>query len=133
MSKLQEIETALLSINEAVFQNLCDAFLFQSENDFTEIHRVGSQTGKQKTTKGTPDSYFTRSDGKYVFIEYTTKNKNDNKKAFLEKLENDLKKCLTVGQPKFLKAILLKSFCAIIQNCFLMNHVNYLRFAETSH
>ena len=31
MSKLQEIETALLSINEAVFQNLCDAFLFSQK------------------------------------------------------------------------------------------------------
>lgn len=94
MNKLQEIENALISINDAVFQNLCDAYLFFTEEGYPEIDRTGSQKGKQKTKKGTPDSFYQKPNGRYVLIEYTTKNKKDSAKAFLQKVKDDINKCL---------------------------------------
>ncbi|MFB9843900.1 P-loop NTPase [Mucilaginibacter ginsenosidivorans] len=94
MSKLQEIEQKLIRVNDAVFQNVCDAVLFSTERNFSTIHRTGSQKGKQKTTKGTPDSYFLSPIGRYTFVEYTTKHKDDNPNSFLKKLQDDILRCL---------------------------------------
>ncbi|MFI5162976.1 MAG: hypothetical protein ACHQHN_16970, partial [Sphingobacteriales bacterium] len=77
MTKLQEIEQKLISVNDAVFQNICDAILFVIERNSENINRTGSQKGKQKTIKGTPDAYFTYPNGRYAFVEYTTKAKKD--------------------------------------------------------
>ncbi len=58
MSRLQTIENALASINEAAFQELCDNFLIRKNENYRIFSRVGSQCGKQKTIKGTPDTFF---------------------------------------------------------------------------
>ncbi len=95
MTKLNEIERSLMSINEAVFQNLCDELLYYySQDNFPSIVRTGSTTGKQKTRKGTPDTYFTLPNGRFVFVEYTTMEAKSSKKAFLEKATKDILKCL---------------------------------------
>lgn len=94
MSKLQEIEKKLISINDAVFQNVCDAYLYFTENEYPDLHRTGSQKGKQKTVKGTPDTFFQLANGRYVLVEYTTKEKKDNKTAFIAKIKTDINKCL---------------------------------------
>lgn len=93
MASLQLIEKELEAINEAVFQQLCDEYLLLSEN-YPPITRLGSQKGKRKTKRGTPDAYWMLPSGKYVFAEYTTKSREDNKSAFLKKLSEDLAKCL---------------------------------------
>jgi hypothetical protein len=97
--KLQAIENALIAINDAVFQNLCDAFLFLEDPLFNEIHRIGSVKGKQKTSKGRPDALFSLSNGKYIFAEYTTTD-GTNKPKFFKKLEKDLKDCFDETQTK---------------------------------
>ncbi|PID83837.1 hypothetical protein CSB09_04010, partial [Candidatus Gracilibacteria bacterium] len=58
MSRLQTIENRLKEINGTVFQELCDSYLAIKDNNYLAISRTGSQTGKQKTTKGTPDTFF---------------------------------------------------------------------------
>lgn len=111
MATIQDIETALLSINETTFQELCDDYLTWSEDSFPDLNRPGSQKGKKKTKKGTPDTYWLLPSGKYVFAEYTTKNKKDGKAAFLKKLKDDVKKCITPSvtkiQPESIHRILL--------------------------
>ena len=82
MSRLQTIENALANINESVFQELCDSFLILKNENYRIFSRVGSQSGKQKTTKGTPDTFFLLPNGKYVFIEYST---NITKRYFQQK------------------------------------------------
>ena len=72
MSRLQIIENALTSINETVFQELCDSFLILKNENYRIFSRVGSQSGKQKTTKGTPDTFYLLPNSRYVFIEYST-------------------------------------------------------------
>lgn len=81
MTKVQKIEDALKQINETVFQELCDAYLLRTQEDIRSFGRTGSQRGKQKTTRGTPDSYFLLSNGSYGFVEVTTNISNKNKLA----------------------------------------------------
>lgn len=94
MASLQQIENELVAINDATFQQLCDEYLFNTEDDYPKLNRTGSQKGKRKTKKGTPDTYWLLPSGQYVFAEYTTKNKKDSKTAFLQKLKEDVAKCL---------------------------------------
>ena len=94
MSKLYEIEGALLRVDQANFQALCDALLFYTQAEFPHIDRTGSAVGKAKTIKGTPDTCFQLSNGKFVMVEYTTQSKASNPNAFLQKVENDIESCL---------------------------------------
>jgi hypothetical protein len=89
MSRLQTIENRLMEINETVFQELCDSYLILHNSNYSSFTRSGSQTGKQKTTKGTPDSFFLLPDGKYIYVEYST-----NISAGIKKLKEDIEKCL---------------------------------------
>ena len=91
MSRLQTIENALASINETVFQELCDSFLILKNQNYRAFSRTGSQTGKQKTIKGALDTFFLLPDGKYVFVEYST-----NITKSVQKLQEDIGKCLDV-------------------------------------
>ncbi len=87
MSKLNQIEAALKAVNEATFQSLCDEYLHRQ--GYGTINRVGSAVGKNKTTKGTPDTYIALPNGKYIFAEYTSQEKN-----LYAKLVSDVTKCL---------------------------------------
>ncbi len=93
MGKLQQIEFELISINDAVFQDLCDDYISATEPDcHTKIHRSGSVAGKQKSKKGTPDSYYTVSNGNYVLCQYTTQ-ASEPKAALLKKIREDIDAC----------------------------------------
>lgn len=89
MGRLQSIENALSGINPATFQELCDSFLTKMNMNYSALSRVGSQSGKQKSIKGTPDTFFLLPNGKYIFVEHST-----NISAGLSKLKDDIGKCL---------------------------------------
>lgn len=89
MSRLQAIENGLSSINQAAFQNLCDSFLAVRNSNYSAFSRTGSQLGKQKTVKGTPDTFLLLPSGKYIFVEYST-----NISTGVSKLQDDIKKCI---------------------------------------
>lgn len=89
MARLQAIENALYSINETVFQELCDSFLSIRNENYLTFSRTGSQSGKQKTIKGTPDTFLLLPNGKFIFVEYST-NVTDG----VSKLIKDLEKCI---------------------------------------
>lgn len=93
MSRLQAIENELSSINQAAFQELCDSFLALRNSNYSAFSRIGSQSGKQKTIKGTPDTFLLLPNGKYIFVEYST-----NVTAGLKKLEEDIKKCIDTNK-----------------------------------
>jgi hypothetical protein len=93
MASLQEIYRELIAINDVEFQQLCDEYLFLSHG-YPALNRTGSQKLKRKSKKGTPDAWWLQPSGQYVFAEYTTKAKTDNKKAFLQKLKEDVRKCI---------------------------------------
>ncbi|WP_420553279.1 hypothetical protein [Tenacibaculum aiptasiae] len=89
MSKLQSIENAIASLNGAVFQELCDSFLSIRNNNYSAFSRTGSQSGKQKTIKGTPDTFLLLPNGKFIFVEYST-----NITSGIKKLKEDVIKCI---------------------------------------
>ena len=91
MSKIDAIENELTRINSAKFQQLCDTYFFYK--GYERITCFGSVIGKEKTRKGTPDSYIPVENNKYIFIEYTTKEKIGNSKKFFRKLEEDVEIC----------------------------------------
>ncbi|ARK12181.1 ATP-binding protein [Fibrella sp. ES10-3-2-2] len=93
MSKLQAIEIALSAINQAAFQELCDSFLALRNSNYSAFSRTGSQSRKQKTIKGTPDTFLLLPNGKYIFVEYST-----NITAGLPKLKDDIKKCIDTNK-----------------------------------
>ena len=93
MSRLQAVENALISINDAVFQELCDSFLAIRNRNYSTFSRIGSKSGKQKTIKGTPDTFLLLPNGNYIFVEYST-----NITAGLSKLTDDIKKCIDTSK-----------------------------------
>jgi hypothetical protein len=91
VSKLTQIEKALLEIDPAGFQRLCDSYLVSRGYD--RINPIGLVIGADKVAKGTPDTLITRPDGKYVFAEYSTQ-----QDGLAEKFMRDLAKCFDEGK-----------------------------------
>lgn len=88
--RLQLIEQKLIAIDSAGFQNLCDVYLtLRAEHQFTSVNRTGSQFGKRKTIKGTPDTFFRFANGDLCYVEYTT-----TEKRLVDKIKEDIDKCL---------------------------------------
>ena len=105
--KKQSIENALLAIEPEKFQELCDCILQEEVAEYAHFVRTGSKPGKRKTQRGTPDTAFKLLNSKWLLVETTTQEKEENKKAFLQKLEGDIQKCLTKFSPKKIEKILL--------------------------
>ena len=87
---LQEVENAIRRMNQAAFQELGDFFMISRDRSYKAFVCTGSQYGKQKTTKGTPDTFVLTQDNKYMMIEYST---DETKRV--KKLLADYEKCLT--------------------------------------
>lgn len=89
LGRLILIEQKLIGIDSSTFQTLCDLYLNLREHGISSFNRVGSQFGKQKTIKGTPDTFFRTDSGKLRYVEFTTKSDN-----VVKKLKEDIDKCL---------------------------------------
>jgi len=90
MANIENIKQKILQLDAGSFQILCDAYL--SKIGYPNIASLGLEAGTRKTTKGTPDTYFYTSEGKYVFVEYTTQ-----KASLFAKIKKDLIKCLDIS------------------------------------
>lgn len=86
MALLEEIKQRIEALSEGDFQTLCDAYL--SSIGYPDLVSLGTKSGTKKTTKGTPDTYIRLSNGKYIFVEYTTQKSN-----LVPKIIDDLEKC----------------------------------------
>lgn len=104
--RLQRIEDKLKQINSAKFQNLCDTYLTLREREFSSIERTGSQFGKEKTTKGTPDSFIRLSDNKLAYVEHTTQTSSLPKKIIAD-INKCLDKSVTNVDPKKIHKIII--------------------------
>lgn len=89
MATITSIKDRINQMDQASFQILCDAYL--SRIGYQNLVSLGTKAGAQKTTPGTPDTYFCISGGKYIFAEYTTQ-----KDGLVEKIRKDIQKCLDV-------------------------------------
>lgn len=86
MSKLNQIQTKLKEIGSAKFHQLCETYLHR--RGYERINSIGRTIGSDKDVKGTPDTFVPLPNGKYVFAEYTTQQRN-----VYEKFKGDLSSC----------------------------------------
>ena len=86
MDRITAIEQAIERLEEGAFQRLCNEFL--SGEGYHGIVALGSKSGSNKTTPGTPDTYFCEIDGRYIFVEYTTQ-----QQGLKQKIKDDIEKC----------------------------------------
>ena len=86
MATIISIKQRIDQLDSGSFQILCDEYL--SRKGYSNLVSLGTRSGTQKTTLGTPDAYFCRINGKYVLAEYTTQ-----KTKLKEKIRTDLEKC----------------------------------------
>ena len=96
MSKINQIQNRIRELEGGRFQQLADAYLHKI--GYERINPIGSVIGANKVRKGTPDTLFPQSNGKYVFAEHTT----ESDATVYRKLNSDLDKCLdpaTTGVP----------------------------------
>ena len=91
MANIESIKQKILQLDAGSFQNLCDSYLYKI--GYPNIVSLGGEAGTRKTTPGTPDTYFIASNGKYVFVEYTTQ-----KTSLFAKIKDDLEKCLDTSK-----------------------------------
>ena len=92
------IEDGLKSMNESTFQKL--SFDFLNFKGYNFIGAPGAVIGKNKTSRGTPDGFFQKDNGKFIFCEVTTQNRDNNVKEFLKKLNGDIKHCFNEDKSK---------------------------------
>ena len=67
MGNINRIQNAIMQLEGGAFQKLFDAYLYKKYK-FNNIQTLGVQTGTNKPTKGTPDSYVFTDDEKYILI-----------------------------------------------------------------
>jgi hypothetical protein len=84
------IEKFLVSIDQATFQKMMNHLLYLEGYKF--IGSPGSVIGKNKTSKGSPDSFFEDGDN-YVFCELTTQERLATGQSFFNKLKKDVEHC----------------------------------------
>ena len=90
MSKITQIERELIGVNDSIFHRLCSAYIhFKYGFNITD---KGLAKGKDKPSKGTPDSYILEN-GKSLFVEITTQ-----EKGVFDKFKDDINKCLDTSK-----------------------------------
>ena len=85
---LLDIKAKICGLGPGEFQNMCNEILYRK--GYRNINQLGSHTTSNKTTKGTPDTFFVHK-GKYIAVEYTTQSNN-----LTEKIIEDINKCIKV-------------------------------------
>ncbi len=86
MSKINEIQKAIMQLDGAAFQKLGDCYFFKQ--GLGKIEAIGSVAGKNKTKTGTPDTLFKTPDNRFIMIEYSTQ-----ADGLVKKITDDLTKC----------------------------------------
>lgn len=92
MSIINTVESAIISLDGGKYQKLMDAYLMR-KYQFSNIHPLGVQTGTDKTTKGTPDSYVECDNGQYIIIMY-----GSVEAASFPKLKSDILSCFNTSK-----------------------------------
>ena len=92
MSKINQIQGAILSLDPGAYQKLMDNYIMRKYG-FSNIMPLGSHSGTNKTTKGTPDSFVRCEDGRFILIAHGTVGTHS-----FSKVESDILACLDVSK-----------------------------------
>lgn len=88
MSKINQIQQAILSLGGGAYQKLMDAYLLKRYK-FENIMPLGSHVGTDKTTKGVPDSFVRCENEKFILISHGTVGNHS-----FDKVKADILACL---------------------------------------
>ncbi|ETJ19739.1 hypothetical protein Q604_UNBC18483G0005 [human gut metagenome] len=105
MSKINLIQKAILGLDGGAYQKFMDSYLYK-KYEFNNIEPLGSHTGSDKVTKGTPDSYVRLDNGKYILIMY-----GSVETISYEKLEKDIESCFNKDKLDLPKEKIEKIIC----------------------
>lgn len=94
-----------MELEGGAFQKLFDAFLYKKYK-FKNIQTLGVQTGTNKTTKGTPDSYVLTDEGNYILINY-----GSVKSQSAAKIKADILSCFEKSKLSLNKDKIQKIIC----------------------
>ena len=104
MSRINNVQQAIMQLEGGAFQKIFDAYLTKKYN--YKINALGVQTGSNKPTKGTPDSYVFNEDGTFTLICYGSVEKNS-----FSKIKSDILSCFDEGKLKLPKDEISKIIC----------------------
>lgn len=88
MSKINQIQQAILSLGAGAYQKLMDEYLLKRYK-FENIMPLGSHAGTDKTTKGVPDSFVRCENEKFILISHGTVGNHS-----FDKVKADIQACL---------------------------------------
>ncbi len=94
-----------MQLEGGAFQKLFDEYLYKKYN-FKNIQTLGVQTGTNKSTKGTPDTYVFTEDGKYILINYGSVNAQP-----ADKIKADILSCFDTAKLSLKKEKIKKIIC----------------------
>ena len=105
LNNVNLIQTAITQLEGGAFQKLFDQYLYKKYK-FKNIQTLGVQTGTNKPTKGTPDSYVLTDDGKYILINYGSVSSQP-----VEKIRADILSCFDKSKLLLPKEKIKKIIC----------------------
>lgn len=105
MNNVNLIQRAIMQLEGGAFQKLFDVYLYKKYK-FRNIQTLGVQTGTNKPTKGTPDSYVLTDDGSYILINYGTVSTQSAKK-----IRDDILSCFDESKLLLPKNKITKIIC----------------------
>tara|TARA_R110002096_G_scaffold21498_7_gene69865 strand:+ start:4882 stop:8613 length:3732 start_codon:yes stop_codon:yes gene_type:complete len=97
MASLQQIQQALINMNETLFEEMCGIYLSYEFPLHRSFNPQNHKT-KQKTKKGTPDISYKLPNEGYLFAQITTQ--ENIGKSLTTKLKNDIKECFNIEKTK---------------------------------
>ena len=105
MSKIKEIQQAILQLEGGRYQTMMDYYL-KRKFGYPNFTSLGSQAGTDKPTKGIPDAYVFTERGKYVFIMYGTVQASP-----FAKIKQDILDCLDEERTQIMNASIEQIVC----------------------
>lgn len=105
LNTINSIQSAIMELEGGAFQKLFDAYLYKKYK-FKNIQTLGVQTGTNKTTKGTPDSYVLTDEGNYILINY-----GSVKSQSAAKIKADILSCFEKSKLSLNKDKIQKIIC----------------------
>lgn len=94
IAKKNSIEQAVLRLGPGAYQNLMEEYLMKKYK-YSNIMALGTHTGTDKTTQGTPDSFVLLENGRFILINYGTVGQNS-----FAKIKADILSCLDEDKTK---------------------------------
>lgn len=121
MSRVNEIQRAILGLSGGEYQKMMDAYFYKKLN-LKNIQTLGSRTGSNKVTKGIPDTYSLCDDGTYILIMY-----GSVKERPFDKIKDDILSCFNKNKLDIPESKIKKIICAYTSTNLRIEQISNLK------